>query len=330
MMATLNVKNRTLFTGDNLDVMRGVNSASVDLIYLDPPFNSNRDYAAPIGSEAAGAAFKDSWTLSDVDVAWIGLIADQDPALAHSIESAGLAHGKSMQAYVTMMAVRLLDMKRILKPTGSIYLHCDPTASHYLKLAMDCILGASSFRSELTWKRTNAKGLARANYPANADTILYYAQAQGRSCTWNPQYRPLEREYVESHYTKVEPETGRRYRLDNLLNPNRDRPNLTYEFLGGTRVWRWSQKRMQAAYEKGLIVQTKAGGTPQLKRYLDESKGTQVDTVWDDIPAINSQAKERVGYPTQKPLALLERIIKASSNERDVVLIRSAAAPPHL
>ncbi len=169
-----------------------------------------------------------------------------------------------MQAYVTMMVVRLLDVKRILKPTGSIYLHCDPTASHYLKLAMDCILGASSFRSELKWKRTNAKGLARANYPANADTILYYAQAQGRSCTWNPQYRPLEREYVESHHTKVEPETGHRYRLDNLLNPNRDRPNLTYEFLGVTRVWRWSQKRMQAAYEKGLIVQTKAGGTPQL------------------------------------------------------------------
>ena len=183
---------------------------------------------------------------------------------------------------------------------------------------MDCVFGASSFRGEVTWKRTSAKGLARANYPANADTILYYASS--RDCAWNPQFRPLDREYIETHYTKVDSETGRRYRLDNLLNPNRDRPNLTYEFLGVTRVWRWTPERMRAAYEKGLIVQTKLGGTPQLKRYLDESRGTQVDTVWDDIPAINSQAKERIGYPTQKPLALLERIIKASSNEGDVVL----------
>jgi site-specific DNA-methyltransferase (adenine-specific) len=314
----LNVKNRTLFTGDNLDVMRGINAGSADLIYLDPPFNSNRDYAAPIGSEAAGAAFKDTWTLSDVDIAWIGLIADREPALARIIESAGLAHGKGMQAYLTMMAVRLVEMRRLLKAGGSLYLHCDSTASHYLKLVMDCVFGAPWFRSELTWKRTNAKGLARSNYPANADTILYYAR--DRDCAWNPQFRPLGRDYVESHYTKVEPETGRRYRLDNLLNPNRDRPNLTYEFMGVTRVWRWTQERMQAAQEKGLIVQTKPGGTPQLKRYLDESKGTQIDTVWDDIPAVNSQAKERVGYPTQKPLALLERIIKASSNEGDVVL----------
>lgn len=222
-----------------------------------------------------------------------------------------------MQAYLTMMAVRLLEMRRLLKETGSIYLHCDATASHYLKLVTDCVFGASSFRSEVTWKRTSAKGLARANYPAIADTILYYARS--RDCAWNPQFRPLDREYIESHFSKVEPETGRRYRLDNLLDQNRDHPNLTYEFLGVTRVWRWTPERMQAAYEKGLIGQTKPGGTPQLKRYLDESKGTQVDTVWDDIPAINSQPKERIGYPTQKPLALLERIIKASSNEGDVV-----------
>ena len=314
----LNIKNRTLFTGDNLDVMRGINSDSADLIYLDPPFNSNRDYAAPIGSEAAGAAFKDTWTLSDVDIAWIGLLADQEPALARIIESAGLAHGKSMQAYLTMMAVRILEMRRLLKETGSIYLHCDSTASHYLKLVMDCVFGASLFRCEVTWKRTSAKGLARANYPVNADTILYYARS--RDCAWNPQFRPLDREYIESHYTKVEPETGRRYQLDNLQNPNRDRPNLTYEFLGVTRVWRWTRERMQDAYEKGLIIQSQSGGVPRLKRYLDESKGVQVDTVWDDIPAINSQARERIGYPTQKPLALLERIIKASSNEGDVVL----------
>ena len=315
---SLNVKNRTLFTGDNLDVMRGMNSECVDLIYLDPPFNSNRNYEAPIGSEAAGAAFKDTWTLSDVDVAWIGLIADMEPALASIIDAAGLAHGKSMQSYLVMMAIRMLEMKRVLNPTGSIYLHCDPTASHYLKLVMDCVLGSGNFRAEIIWKRTGAKGLARTNYPANADTILYYSK--NRNCAWNPQFRSLTRDYIESHYKKVEPKTGRRYQLDNLQNPNHDRPNLTYEFMGVTRVWRWTRERMQEAYDNGLIVQTKPGGVPRLKRYLDDSNGTQVDTVWDDIQAINSQASERVGYPTQKPISLLERIVKASSNEGDVVL----------
>ena len=142
---TLNIKNRTLFTGDNLEVMRGINSDCVDLIYLDPPFNSNQNYAAPIGSEAAGAAFKDTWTLNDVDLAWIGMIADEKPSLAAIIESAGLAHGKGMQAYLTMMAVRLLEMYRVLKQTGTIYLHCDKTASHYLKTIMDAIWGGGQF-----------------------------------------------------------------------------------------------------------------------------------------------------------------------------------------
>ncbi len=240
-----------------------------------------------------------------------------EPELASIINSAGLAHGKSMQSYLTMMAVRLLEMRRILKSNGSIYLHCDPTASHYLKLVMDCVFGSGYFRSEIIWKRTNAKSLAKSNYPANSDTIFYYAKDGG--CTWNPQFRPLDPDYVKSHYSKVEPKTGRRYQLGDLLNPNRDRPNLTYEFLGMTRVWRWTQARMQQAYEQGMIVQPKPGAVPRLKRYLDQSKGTQVDTVWDDILAINSQAKERVGYPTQKPLELLDRIIKASSNENDVV-----------
>ena len=155
-MATPNWVNRTLWTGDNLDIMRGMNSESVDLIYLDPPFNSNRDYAAPIGSEAAGAKFKDTWTLDDVDEAWHGEIADRDPTLYAIIAAAGLAHGKGMKSYLIMMAVRLLEMRRILKETGSIYLHCDPTASHYLKTLMDAIFKARHFRSEITWRRTTS------------------------------------------------------------------------------------------------------------------------------------------------------------------------------
>ena len=313
-----NWPNRTMWTGDNLDVMRGMNSETVDLIYLDPPFNSNRNYSAPIGSEAAGAAFKDTWTLSDVDEAWHGEIADRDPALYTIIAAAGLAHGKSMKSYLTMMAVRLMEMRRLLKDTGSIYLHCDPTASHYLKSLMDAVFGYGCFRSEVTWRRTNAKGLASKGYPNNADRLLYYSASN--DFTWNRPFQPHDPDYVKKFYRHIEPETGRRYRLDNLANPNKDRPNLTYEFLGVTRVWRWTKKRMQEAYDQGLIVQSKPGSVPALKRYLDETKGTPVDTIWDDIQGIQAQAKERLGYPTQKPLALLDRIIKASSDEGDVVL----------
>ena len=151
-MADANFADKTIWTGDNLDILRGMNSECVDLIYLDPPFNSNQNYAAPVGSAAAGAAFKDTWTLSDLDVAWMGLIADEQPATAHVLKTAGLTHGKGMQSYLTMMAVRLMEMHRVLKPTGSIYLHCDDAAGHYLKLLMDSIFGASCYRNHLVWR----------------------------------------------------------------------------------------------------------------------------------------------------------------------------------
>ena len=313
-----NFVDKTIWTGDNLDILRGLNSESVDLIYLDPPFNSNRNYAAPVGSRAAGAAFKDTWTLSDLDTAWMGLIADEQPAMYKVIETAGLTHGKGMQSYLCMMAVRLLEMRRVLKDTGSVYLHCDPTAGHYLKMLMDSIFGAGNFRSEITWRRTSAKGLAFKGYPNNADILLYYTKTD--AFTWERPFRPHDQDYVDKFYRYVEPETERRYRLDNLSNPNRDRPNLTYEFLGVTRVWRWTKERMQAAYENGLVIQKRPGSVPALKRYLDEMKGTPVDTIWSDISPIQAKSKEGTGYPTQKPLALLERIISASSNPGDVVL----------
>ena len=318
-----NWRNRTLWTGDNLDIMRGMNSESVDLIYLDPPFNSNRDYAAPIGSEAAGAAFKDTWTLSDVDEAWHGEIADRQPPLYAIIDAAGLAHGKGMKSYLIMMAVRLLEMRRLLKPRGGIYLHCDPTASHYLKMLMDAIFGARNFKNEIVWRRTPAKALMTKRLPANHDLLFAYQMAD--HSTWNVDavFSPYDPNNLDkktsAKYRHREPD-GRSYRLDNLLNPNKDRPNLTYEFLGVTRVWRWTRDRMNAAYDAGLVVQSKPGGVPQLKRYLHEQKGRPLGDVWTDIQPINSQAKERIGYPTQKPLSLLDRIIRASSNEGDVVL----------
>ena len=162
-MATPNWANRTIFTGDNLDIMRGMNAETVDLIYLDPPFNSNKNYSAPVGSKAAGAAFKDTWTLSDLDVAWMGLIADEQPAIYKLLETARLTHGKGMQSYLCMMAVRLLEMRRLLTKTGSIYLHCDTTASHYLKLLMDAIYGIHNFRNEITCGAIGV-GLHRGTY----------------------------------------------------------------------------------------------------------------------------------------------------------------------
>ena len=312
-----NFADKTIWTGDNLDILRGMNSESVDLIYLDPPFNSNRDYEAPIGSAAAGAAFKDTWTLSDLDVAWMGLIADEHPALYKMLEGAGLTHGKSMQSYLCMMAVRLLEMRRVLKDTGSLYLHCDTTASHYLKLILESIFDSAEFGNEIIWQRSKSKGLASTRFARNHDVILRVTKSN--EAIWNPIYTGHNAEYVRKTY-RYKDEHGRIYCLDNLANPNKDRPNLTYEFLGVTRVWRWTRERMQKAYEDGLVVQTRPGAVPRFKRYLDEQKGTPVGDIWTDIKPLHGNSKEYKGYPTQKPLALLERIIKASSNEDDVVL----------
>ena len=274
-MAKPNFKNRTLWTGENLDIMRGMNSETVDLIYLDPPFNSNRDYAAPIGSEAAGAAFKDTWTLSDVDLAWHGEIAEATPALYRVIDAARGAHGKGMQSYLIMMAVRLLEMKRLLKPTGSIYLHCDPTASHYLKLVMDTVFGKDAFKNEIIWHfPDNFQGNVK-RFAANTNTILFYTGTAGTAFTFNHVQVPL------------------------------DKPKRR-----GGRVW---------SKEEGRVVAEKGpDGKPVYRTYTTK----KADNVWTigQSSVTNRGSKERTGYPTQKPIALLERIITASSNARDVVL----------
>ena len=315
MMPAPNFANQTIWTRDNLDILRGMNSECVDLIYLDPPFNSNRNYAAPIGSEAAGAAFKDTWTLSDVDESWHGEIADREPAIYAIIDAARQSHGKAMKSYLIMMSVRLLEMRRVLKDIGSIYLHCDPTASHYLKLLMDAVFGQGNFRNEISWNRSNPKSLHSVNFPNNRDIILRYSKAD--KTTFHKVFVAHDQAYVDKAYKYME-EDGRRYRLLPLLNPSNDRPNLTYEFLGVTRVWRWTRDRMQKAYDEGIVIQLKPGAVPQYKFYLEDSKGRTATDAWNDIA--QTAGGERVGYPTQKPLALLDRIIRASSNEGDVVL----------
>jgi DNA modification methylase len=183
---------------------------------------------------------------------------------------------------------------------------------------MDTIFGVQNFRNEIVWKRTNAKSLAFTRFASNHDIILRYTKSE--KWIWNPQYTEYDPEYLKIFYKYIEEGTGRRYRLDNLANPNKNRPHLTYEFLGVTRVWRWTKERMQDAYNKGLIIQSKPGGVPAFKRYLDEQQGTPIGDTWNDIPPIQSHSSEGLGYPTQKPEELLERIIKVSSNEGDIVL----------
>ena len=317
-MTAPNFVDKTIWTGDNLDILRGINSECVDLIYLDPPFNSNRDYAAPVGSKAAGAAFKDTWHLSDLDVAWMGLIADEQPAMAHTLKAAGLAHGKGMQSYLTMMAVRLLEMRRVLKPTGSIYLHCDPTASHYLKMLMDSIFGQGNFRNEITWQRTGAHNDSQ-RYGAVSDRLVFYTKSD--KWTWNRQYTQYTNEYIRERYHYVEENTGRRFWPNQMTGagqgPDREIGGQVREPPRG-RHWAYTQEDINRLAMEGRIYWSKTG-LPYIKNYLDERKGRPVQDLWNDI-AMPKSGKERVGYPTQKPLALLERIIRASSNEGDAVL----------
>ena len=228
----------------------------------------------------------------------------------------------AMMAYLVMMTPRLVELRRVLKPTGSIYLHCDPTASHYLKLLMDAVFGPENFRTEITWKRTSAHSDTRQGRQQHGrvhDLILFYSKSD--SWTWNPLYTEYDQEYVEQFYRHVEPETGRRYRLGDLTGPGgAAKGNPSYEVMGVMRYWRYSEERMAELIEQGRIVQTRPGAVPAYKRYLDEMPGVPLQDVWTDIKPIGAQAKERLGYPTQKPQALLERIIQASSNEGDVVL----------
>ncbi len=274
-----NWANQTIWTGDNLSIMRGMNSESVDLIYLDPPFNSNHDYAAPIGSKAAGAAFKDTWGLDDVNIAWHGEIAHDYPGLYALLSATRQVHGDSMMSYLIYMAIRLMEMRRILAPDGSIYLHCDPYASHYLKLLMDSIFGARRFRSEIVWRRYGGyKNTASRKFTAETDSLLYYTKAD--DFTFHQVFRPLGPSTLKE-YKHID-DDGRRYAIP--------------------------RGRM---YRQGIIKRV----------YLDENPGVAIGSLWAEKElTMQGRDTERTGYPTQKPLALVRRIIAASSNPGGMVL----------
>ncbi|MDE0258613.1 MAG: DNA methyltransferase [Gammaproteobacteria bacterium] len=301
---------------------------TVDLIYLDPPFNSNASYNVLYADHGAGKAqyraFDDTWAWNEAAQARLETYESAVARSAHKavVGLAAMLGHSGMLAYLTYMAERLEQCHRLLKPTGSIYLHCDPTASHGLKLLMDAIFGSANFRSEIIWKRTSAHGdtkQGRKQHGRIHDVLLFYTKTD--DWAWNPVYTDYDPSYVKSFYRHVEEGTGRRYRLDNLTGPGgAAKGNPEYEVMGVRRYWRYSKERMRSLIREGRVVQTKPGNVPQYKRYLDEMPGVPLQDIWTDIPPVSPQAKERLGYPTQKPVKLLERIIRASSNEDDFVL----------
>lgn len=321
-----------LFYGDNLGVLRDhIRDESVDLIYLDPPFNSNASYnvlfKSPTGDQSTAQieAFDDTWHWGDeAEMAFQDVRRSGHSDAATMLEAMRSFLGTNdMMAYLAMMCVRLIELHRVLKPTGSLYLHCDPTASHYLKILLDAVFGAENYINEISWFRTTAKAdykQGAKHFPRLRDVVLRFKKSGKGDIIFNQPFAPYDEAYVKAKYTGVDPD-GRRFMLDNLTGPGgAAKGNAFYEVMGVERHWRYSRENMARLISEGRIVQPSPGSVPRFKRFLDEMPGVPVSDSWDDIRPLNSQAQERLGYPTQKPVALLERILNASSNPGDVVL----------
>ena len=318
----------TLYYGDNLDILqRYIKDESVDLVYLDPPFNSNANYnvlfAQKDGAQSSAQiqAFEDTWQWDQNAIQTYTREVEKGGPVADALRAFNLILGSSnMMAYLTMMAPRLQELRRVLKPTGSLYLHCDPTASHYLKVLLDMVFGVENYRNEITWKRTSSHNTTTRKFGDITDTILFYTKSN--NYLFIPPRQAHSESYLNQFYRFQELD-GRRYRL-HLVERNQAlgvRPNLIYEYNGYTPKWGWmmEQVKLEKLDKEGKLVWS-SNGRPSRKIYLDEVKQPVIANLWDDIPPISAQSAERLGYPTQKPLALLERIINASSNPGDVVL----------
>ena len=366
--------NRHLFIADNIELLRSLDNETIDLICIDPPFAKNQTFIGnlrpPLSDEErqreldtlqgwgiynerdairAGidwpdtqdtGRFRDIWRWeNDVHEEWLTRIEDDYPELTSVINTARSAHGESMAAYLTYIAIRIIEMHRILKPTGSVYIHCDSTANYYLRLALDAAFGSSNFGSEIIWKRTSAHNSRAKKYGPNYDSILFYGKSE--NYTWNQAYQQYDESYVERFYRHQD--DGGRYRLSDLTGPGvrRGDSGQVWRGVNPTDVGRhWavsralleeigtedidaltSQQKLDLLDEAGLVSWPTRGRVPRIKRYLDETKPQMLaQATWTDINPIGAQARERTGYPTQKPVALAERIILASSNPGDVVL----------
>jgi site-specific DNA-methyltransferase (adenine-specific) len=354
------INTNTLFYGDNLPILRDyLQDESVDLIYLDPPFNSQRTYnvlfkeTSGAESEAQIAAFEDTWYWTqDTERLYYELVTQGPDNVSRTIGAMLDIIGRNaLMAYLVNMAIRLVELHRVLKPTGSLYLHCDPTASHYLKIILDTLFGAEMFRNEFVWKRSSAHNDSKQGAKQAGrihDIIFFYTKSA--EWTWNPSFTDYDPEYIAANY-RYKDEDGRQYRVDNLtaakpggnvsyewrikrqlpngaweadLANEYQNPQPEYEYRGippyKNRYWAYSQENMRAFAEEDRLHYSKESGMPNYKRYLDEMPGVAVQDVWLDVKPLSSQTAERLGYPTQKPLKLLERIISLSSNPDDVIL----------
>jgi DNA modification methylase len=286
------IDTRVIYCGDNLEQLRKLPGACVDLIYIDPPFNSNRNYEVFWGETKEKRAFEDR----------------------HA----------STAAYIDYMRPRCVELARVLKKTGSFYYHCDWHANGYVRVMLDQILGQTSFQNEVIWRRTTAKSQTFKHFPNNHDSIFFYAKSDDN--TFHRLFKPHSQHRIDQHYSNIEEGTGRRYSLGDLSaegtrNGSSGVPWRGIDIRAKGNHWKYTIANLEELDKAGKIYwPKKEGGLPRFKRYLDEQEGILLDTVWEDIPPINSQAKEALGYPTQKPLALLERIINASSNKNDIVL----------
>jgi DNA modification methylase len=326
---TETTQGNLLYYGDNLDILRRyVKDESVDLVYLDPPFKSNQDYNVLFkernGTQSAAQihAFEDTWQWDESAARAYQEIVEVGGKVSQAMQAFRTYLGANdMLAYLAMMAPRLVELRRVLKSTGSIYLHCDPTASHYLKILMDAVFGPENFVNEIIWKRTSAHNDPE-RFGRIHDTILFYCVSAPR--TWNTQFAPYSDDYTRAEFRTVE--DGRRVKYENLTAPSHGRESGRFAWRGVTpppsRMWRFKLEKLEELYAQGLI-KTKPDGTPIMrghKTYLDELRGVPLQSIWTDLPRIGNTSPERLGYPTQKPEALLERLITASSNKGDLVL----------
>ena len=349
----MSIGNRNLFVCDNLRVLRGIDSNTIDLIATDPPFNSKRSFHAPLGTKAAEQRFNDVWRWDDVTDEWHDLIASDYPDIKQLIECTIIIEGghiepsietstkNSIAAYLAWMAPRVIEMHRVLKQEGSIYIHCDDSANSYLRLLLDSVFGAKQFRNELIWKRAFGKGLNPTKFVRNTDRILYYSK--GNTPVWNQLFKPLDKEYVDKYY--LYKDSRGKYRISDLTGGKKGGPESYKPFKGvlpsSGRAWappkrdkfptsvslttkyeNLSPIEKCEALDKAKLIHwpNKHGGMPHYKKYLSSSPGNYIDDIIDDIAPISHLSNESTGWATQKPLQLYKKLIEASSNEGDIVL----------
>ena len=310
------VGDRRLFLGDNLAVLRGLPASSVDLVATDPPFNKGRVFGAVAGTAASGASFSDRWEWED----GVGLLLSdlrlRSAKAAAVVEMARAVHSEGLAAFLCFMGLRLIEVHRVLKPTGSLYLQCDETASHYLKALLDAVFGVRNLVNGLVWRRSVGGGRTRGKFRVDVDHIFFYAKGSGYR--FNTQFSEMLGT-ARDQYRFVEGD-GRVYRLHSLTAQGHAvGHHYEFEGLSPERGWRWPRERLEQAMRDGLVVRTKAGAPTLVKIYRDDSDGAVMGSIWTDI-VFGASHSERTGYPTQKPVALYERMVRASTDEGDLVL----------